>query len=82
MLHKVFDGYWIVIKYLAIILKFTIGENRVSDGCCDERKEVALGDTVWWGGERSWAALARVRGPQGVEWSMGAVRVKVINTLK
>jgi hypothetical protein len=26
-----FDGYYIVIKYHTIILKFTIGLNRVSD---------------------------------------------------
>jgi hypothetical protein len=35
MLHDVFDGYKVGIKYLPIILKF-IGEKRVSDanpGC-------------------------------------------------
>jgi hypothetical protein len=31
MVHDVFDGYYIVIKYLTIILKFTIGKKRVSD---------------------------------------------------
>ncbi len=32
MLQDNFDGYWIVIKYRAIILMFRIDENRVSDG--------------------------------------------------
>ena len=35
MLHDVFDGYYIVSKYLAVILKFTIGEKRVSDVLAD-----------------------------------------------
>ena len=31
MLHDVLDGYYVGIKYLPIILMFTIGETRVSD---------------------------------------------------
>ncbi len=40
MLQDNFDGYWIVIKYRAIILMFTIDKNRVSD--------VALSFSLWW----------------------------------
>jgi hypothetical protein len=32
MLHDVFDGCYVGIKYLPIILKFTNGKKRVSDG--------------------------------------------------
>ncbi len=31
MLHDVLDGYYVGIKYLPIILMFTIGKKRVSD---------------------------------------------------
>ncbi len=48
MLHDIFDGYQIAIKYLTIILKFTIGEMRVSDGVlyCARFKHTSDDDTA------------------------------------